>query len=208
MRRTLAAPRAWFIGASLLAVLLVYGGGEAGVISGGRAPIADVAFSALFAIALAPVARGTLEAARRATREAGLERATQLLRHPRNRGKTESLLTGGRAARGEFLVLLDADLQYAPDDIPRFLEALEAGHDVVTGRKVGRRYSKRWVSSVYNWLARRIFGVPVHDLNSMKAFRREVLENVRLRHDWHRFFVVLAHARGYRVTEVDVLVLP
>jgi len=151
---------------------------------------------------------GTLEAARRATREAGLERATQLLRHPRNRGKTEALLTGGRAARGEFLVLLDADLQYAPDDIPRFLEALEAGHDVVTGRKVGRRYSKRWVSSVYNWLARRIFGVPVHDLNSMKAFRREVLENVRLRHDWHRFFVVLAHARGYRVTEVDVPLHP
>lgn len=151
---------------------------------------------------------GTLEAAREAARESDLEVRTRLIRHRRNRGKTEAMVTAARAAAGELLVLLDADLQYSPDEIPRFVEELERGFDVVTGRKVGRRYSKRFVSSVYNWLARKIFGVPVHDLNAMKAFRREVLEEVRLRHDWHRFFVVLAWARGFSVTEIDVELQP
>jgi glycosyltransferase involved in cell wall biosynthesis len=151
---------------------------------------------------------GTLEAARNAAREAGLEERVRLLRHRRNRGKTEAMLTAARAASGDFLVLFDADLQHAPEEIPRFVEQLERGFDVVAGRKVGRRYSKRFVSTVYNWLARKIFGVPVHDLNAMKAFRREVLEEVRLRHDWHRFFVVLAWARGFSVTEIDVELLP
>ncbi len=153
-------------------------------------------------------ADGTLDAARRAAGDAGLDGRTRLLRHDRNRGKTEALLTGARAARGDYLVLFDADLQHSPEEIPRFVEKLDEGWDVVTGRKVGRRYSKRLVSSVYNWLARKIFRVPVHDLNAMKAFRREVLEDVRLRHDWHRFFVVLAHARGYSVAEIDITLYP
>lgn len=148
----------------------------------------------------------TLEAACRAAEAAGLERA-RFLRHRHNRGKTEAMLTGARAAEGSYLVLLDADLQYDPDAIPRFVEELDRGFDMVTGRKQGR-YQKQFVSTVYNWLARKIFGVPVHDMNSMKAFRREVLDEVRLRHDWHRFFVVLAHARGFTVTEVDVEIRP
>ncbi|MFW6010465.1 MAG: glycosyltransferase [Gemmatimonadota bacterium] len=148
----------------------------------------------------------THEAARRAAVAAGLERA-RFLRHRHNRGKTEAILTGARAAEGSYLVLLDADLQYDPDDIPRFVEELDRGFDMVTGRKLGR-YQKQFVSTAYNWLARKIFGVPVHDMNSMKAFRREVLHEVRLRHDWHRFFVVLAHARGFTVTEVDVELRP
>lgn len=151
---------------------------------------------------------GTLEAARRAAARAGLGERTRLLRHERNRGKTEALLTGARASRGDYLVLFDADLQHSPEEIPRFVQKLDEGFDVVTGRKVGRRYSKRFVSSVYNWLARKIFRVPVHDINAMKAFRREVLEDVRLRHDWHRFFVVLAHARGYSVAEIDITLYP
>jgi len=80
---------------------------------------------------------------------------------------------------------------------------VDGGYDMVVGRKVGR-YEKRFVSGIYNWLARRIFGVPVHDLNAMKAFRRQVLEDIRLRSDWHRYLVVLAHARGYSIAEIDV----
>lgn len=151
---------------------------------------------------------GTAEAARHAARDAEMEDRTRVLRHRKNRGKTEALLTGARAAEGDYIVLFDADLQHSPEEIPRFVAKLDEGFDVVTGRKVGRRYSKRFVSTVYNWLARRIFGVPVHDLNAMKAFRREVLDEVRLRHDWHRFFVVLAHARGYSVTEIDITLYP
>ena len=105
------------------------------------------------------------------------------------------------------MVLFDADLQHRPDEIPRFLAKLQEGWDVVTGRKVGA-YEKRGVSSIYNGLSRKIFKVPVSDLNSMKAFRREILDAMTLRHDWHRFFVVMAHARGYSITEIDIELLP
>jgi glycosyltransferase involved in cell wall biosynthesis len=127
----------------------------------------------------------------------------RVLTHGTNLGKTEAMLTAARATECRYLVLFDADLQHLPDEIPRFLAELQSGWDMVTGRKVGP-YDKRGVSSVYNRLSRRIFRVPVSDLNSMKAFRRDILEEVPLRHDWHRFFVVLAHARGYRVTEIDI----
>jgi len=131
----------------------------------------------------------------------------RVLRHERNQGKTEAIVTAARAAEEDLLVLFDADLQHSPDDIPRFLAKLDEGWDIVTGRKVGA-YDKRGVSSVYNRLSRRIFDVPVSDLNSMKAFRAEVLRGIRLRHDWHRFFVVLAHARGASVDEIDIELHP
>jgi hypothetical protein len=77
----------------------------------------------------------------------------------------------------------------------------------VTGRKEGHS-EKRAVSGIYNRLSQKLFKVPVSDLNSMKAFRREVLAEVRLRHDWHRFFVVLAYARGFSVTEIGIALYP
>ena len=131
----------------------------------------------------------------------------RVLRHRTNMGKTEAMLTAARSSDRTFLVLFDADLQHLPDEIPRFLERLHDGSDIVTGRKVGA-YDKRAVSSLYNALSRRIFRVPVSDLNSMKAFRREILEELHLRHDWHRFFVVLAYARGYSVSEIDIELHP
>ncbi len=148
----------------------------------------------------------TLDAARRASESTELREVT-FLRHGHNRGKTEALMTAARAARGEYLVLFDADLQHSPEEIPRFVERLDAGLDVVTGRKVGT-YDKRLVSSLYNWLARKIFRVPVRDLNAMKAFRAEILRRVHLRHDWHRYLVVLAHAEGYRIGELDIQLYP
>jgi glycosyltransferase involved in cell wall biosynthesis len=131
----------------------------------------------------------------------------QVLRHRLNLGKTEAMLTGAAAAGSEYLILFDADLQHSPDEFPRYLEKLSEGWDIVTGRKIGA-YQKRAVSSVYNVLSQKLFDVPVRDLNSMKAFRREILDELSLRHDWHRFFVVLAHARGYRVTEIDIELYP
>ncbi len=133
--------------------------------------------------------------------------ALRVLRHRSNQGKTEALVTAAEATDKEFLVLFDADLQHLPDEIPRFLTLLQEGWDVVTGRKMGE-YQKPVVSGVYNWLSRKIFDVPVSDMNSMKAFRRSIVEELPLRHDWHRFFVVLAHARGYTVTETDIRLHP
>ncbi|MDE3005857.1 MAG: glycosyltransferase family 2 protein, partial [Gemmatimonadota bacterium] len=115
---------------------------------------------------------------------AGWERF-RVLRHKMNRGKTEAMLTAAEAASEPLLVLFDADLQHTPDEIPRFLARLDEGWDIVTGRKVGS-YDKKAVSSIYNRLSRRIFDIPVSDLNSMKAFRAEVLGGLSLRHDWHR----------------------
>ena len=117
------------------------------------------------------------------------------------------MLTGAHHTDRTWMVLFDADLQHLPDEIPRFLERLQEGWDMVTGRKVGP-YEKRGVSRIYNWLSRRVFDVPVSDLNSMKAFRTEILEGLFLRHDWHRFFVVMAHDRGWTVTELDITLYP
>ena len=119
------------------------------------------------------------------------------------------MLTGNKAAAGKVVVLYDADMQISPDDIPRFLEKMREGrgYDIVCGRKVGK-YGKRLVSGIYNFLSRMLFDVPVRDLNTVKAYRRGILVEIHLRHDWHRFFVALAYNLGYRVGELDVELLP
>jgi glycosyltransferase involved in cell wall biosynthesis len=142
-----------------------------------------------------------------ALREAAEWDRVKILRHRRNLGKTEAMVTGAQAAESDYLILFDADLQHSPEEFPRFLAKLAEGWDIVAGRKVGA-YEKRAVSSAYNRLSQRLFEVPVRDLNSMKAFRREILTEIALRHDWHRFFIVLAHARGYTVTEIDIELFP
>ena len=147
---------------------------------------------------------GTYDAALEETRT--FPRA-RVLRHRRNLGKTEAMVTAADATESEYVILFDADLQHSTEEIPRFLEKLAEGWDVVTGRKVGR-YEKRAVSSVYNLLSQRLFAVPVRDLNSMKAFRTEILQEIPLRHDWHRFFIVLAHDQGYSLSEIDIELFP
>jgi glycosyltransferase involved in cell wall biosynthesis len=131
----------------------------------------------------------------------------KVARHRRNLGKTEAMLTGAHHASSDVFIVFDADLQHSTEEIPRFMAEVDKGWDIVTGRKIGA-YEKRAVSSVYNRLSRFLFDVPVRDLNSMKAFRREVLDNVSLRHDWHRFFVVIAYAQGFSVTEIDIELFP
>jgi len=148
---------------------------------------------------------GTYEAAEKVART---EKRIKLLKHRANFGKTEAMLTGNAAASADVIVLYDADMQHSPEEIPRFLDKIsQGGCDIVCGRKVGK-YSKRFISYIYNLLSRILFRVPVHDLNSMKAFRRQALEEIHLRHDWHRFFVALAYNRGYRVCEIEVELLP
>ena len=148
----------------------------------------------------------TFEVARTVATEVGFK-PVKILRHRVNRGKTEALLTGAKSAQGELLVFFDADLQHATNEIPRFVDKLDEGFDFVAGRKVGF-YDKRFVSGVYNWLARIIFRVPVRDLNAMKALRASVLDLVTLRHDWHRYLAVLVHAQGFRMEEIDVTLHP
>jgi glycosyltransferase involved in cell wall biosynthesis len=145
--------------------------------------------------------------AERALEEAAGWERLRVVRHRRNFGKTEALVTGAEHTDARWIILFDADLQHSTEEIPRFLERLDTGWDIVTGRKVGR-YEKAAVSGIYNRLSRAIFDIPVSDINSMKGFRRDILDEVRLRHDWHRFFVVLAYARGYSITELDIALHP
>jgi glycosyltransferase involved in cell wall biosynthesis len=131
----------------------------------------------------------------------------RVLTHQTNLGKTEAILTAARSTDRSILIVFDADLQHSPEEIPRFLAKMSEGWDIVCGRKLGE-YDKQVVSSIYTRLSQRMFRVPASDLNSMKAFRTSVLDEVRLRHDWHRFFVVLAHSRGHSVTEMDITLYP
>ncbi|MBU0984548.1 MAG: glycosyltransferase family 2 protein [candidate division Zixibacteria bacterium] len=123
--------------------------------------------------------------------------------HQRNRGLTEALQTGFALASGDVFVFYPADLQYLPEDIPSLIAKIADGADICTGWKQGK-YNKRFVSKIYNGFSRSIFGLKVHDLNSVKAFRREVVENIFLRKDWHRYLVVLAASEGYRVEEEKI----
>jgi glycosyltransferase involved in cell wall biosynthesis len=131
----------------------------------------------------------------------------QVVRHRTNLGKTAAIMTGLEMAQGEFVSVFDADFQFRPEDVVAQVEKLREGWDVVTGWKQGK-YEKRVVSSIYNWLARVMFGIKVHDINALKTFRREVLQGVSLRKDWHRYIVPLAAARGYRIAEIPVVLRP
>ena len=125
-------------------------------------------------------------------------------RHRRQRGIADALRTGYLHASGDVLVFYPADLQYKPEDIPRLVAPILAGEsDMVTGYKQGK-YEKAFVSRVYNGLNRLLFDIPVRDLNSVKAYRREIMEQLPVRPDWHRYMIVIAAAQGFTVSEIPV----
>ena len=124
--------------------------------------------------------------------------------HRTQQGIAQALRSAGDVARGDILVFYPADLQFLPDEIPRLVEPIRRGEaDVVTGTKQGK-YEKAFVSGIYNRLCRWLFGVPVSDLNSVKAYKREIMDVVPNRPDWHRFMVVVAAVDGYKIAERPV----
>ena len=128
----------------------------------------------------------------------------RLARHRVRRGIADALRTGYLRARGDVLVFYPADLQFKPIDIPRLVAPILANEsDMVTGFKQGE-YEKKFVSRIYNGLSRALFDVPVKDLNSVKAYRREIMEALPIRPDWHRYMIVIAAAHGFSVTEIPV----
>jgi glycosyltransferase involved in cell wall biosynthesis len=129
------------------------------------------------------------------------------LRFRRNFGKAAALSAGFDQARGDFVITLDADLQDDPQEIPRFLAELSDQHDVVSGWKKVRHdpWHKVLPSRVFNGMVSWLTGVRLHDHNcGMKCYRREVLAEVRLYGELHRFVPVLAAARGFRVGEIVI----
>lgn len=129
------------------------------------------------------------------------------IRLRRNFGKSAALRAGFDAAEGERIVTLDGDLQDDPAEIANLLAKLDEGYDVVSGWKRERHdpWHRVALSRVFNWLVRLMTGVPLHDHNcGLKAFRREVILEIRLYGELHRFVPVLAAGKGFRVTEVVV----
>jgi glycosyltransferase involved in cell wall biosynthesis len=129
------------------------------------------------------------------------------IRFRRNFGKAAALTAAFQSARGSLVFTLDGDLQDDPAEIPRFLDRLEEGYDVVSGWKKTRHdpWHKVYPSRVFNWLVSRLTGCRLHDHNcGFKLYRREVLREIGLYGEMHRFVPVLAHARGFRVSEVEV----
>jgi glycosyltransferase involved in cell wall biosynthesis len=130
------------------------------------------------------------------------------VRHRSKRGIADALRTGYLHSKGPVLVFYPADLQFKPEDIPRLVAPiLDDQADMVTGFKEGK-YEKAFVSGIYNRLSRTLFHVPVKDLNSVKAYRREIMDGLPVRPDWHRYMIVIAAAQGFTVTEIPVPLYP
>lgn len=129
------------------------------------------------------------------------------IRLRRNFGKAAALSVGFGAARGKFIITMDADLQDEPAEIPNLMAKLEEGYDLVSGWKRERNdpLEKRIPSRLFNAVTRKISGLELHDFNcGLKAYRAEVVRELPLYGELHRYIPILAHADGYRVTEIPV----
>jgi glycosyltransferase involved in cell wall biosynthesis len=125
----------------------------------------------------------------------------------RNFGQTAAVQAGIDNARGEILVFMDGDMQNDPHDIPRLLQSMDAGYDVVSGWRKDRQdeASRVLPSRIANWIIARVTGVPLHDFGcTLKAYRREVIQDVKLYGEMHRFIPVYASWVGARIVELPV----
>jgi len=132
----------------------------------------------------------------------------KVIRFKRNYGQTAAMSAGFEHAKGDVIITLDADLQNDPEDIPLLLEKLKEGYHVVSGWRKDRKdpfLSRRLPSMVANWLISKITGVHLHDYGcTLKAYRAEVVKDLELFGDMHRFLPALTKRRGARITEVLV----
>ena len=125
----------------------------------------------------------------------------------KNRGKSAALTYGFARVEGDIIITMDGDLQDEPQEIPRMIEKLNKGYDVVSGWKYYRRdpFTKTFPSKVFNVLVSRITGLKLHDFNcGFKAYRKKAIENLHLSCGYHRFIPALLHAKDFRISEIKV----
>ncbi|HET9993913.1 MAG TPA: glycosyltransferase family 2 protein [Candidatus Acidoferrum sp.] len=136
------------------------------------------------------------------------DRRVNLVRLRRNFGQTAGLKAGFDFARGEVIISMDGDLQHDPEEIPRFLEKIEEGYDLVSGWRHHRR--DHWLmrqvpSRIANWLMAKLSGIDLHDFGTtFKAYRREIIQEIQLYGELHRFIPALASSTGARIAEVPI----
>ncbi len=136
------------------------------------------------------------------------DRRVNLVRLRRNFGQTAALKAGFDFARGEVVLSMDGDLQHDPEEIPLFVEKIKEGYDIVSGWRVERKdawLTRQLPSHVANWCMARLSGMDVHDFGTtFKAYRREILSEIHLYGDLHRFIPALASWSGARIAEVPI----
>lgn len=135
------------------------------------------------------------------------DRSVRYIRFRRNFGKSAALAAGFRAARYSIIVTMDGDLQDIPEQLPLLLEKLDEGYDLVSGWRYDRRdkFGKRVGSRIYNRVTSMLTGVRLHDINcGFKCYRSEVLDEVMVYGERHRYIPVLASYRGFRLGEVRI----
>jgi len=140
--------------------------------------------------------------------EAHRRRELKVIRFRRNYGQTAAMMAGIDYASGQVLISLDADLQNDPEDIPVLLAKLAEGYDVVSGWRKDRqdaKFSRTLISRLANQLISRISGVKLNDYGcTLKAYRRDIIKDVKLYGEMHRFIPIYARWMGARVTEIPV----
>jgi glycosyltransferase involved in cell wall biosynthesis len=125
----------------------------------------------------------------------------------RNYGQTAALQAGFSYARGEIIISMDSDLQNDPKDIPNLLEKIKTDWDVVCGWRKNRHdsFTKRIISKFSNWLVRKMTGLKIHDMGcTLRAYKRETVQNIELYGELHRYILVLISWRGFKITEIQV----
>ena len=131
----------------------------------------------------------------------------RVIKFQRNFGKADALMAGFESAQGKVIFTMDADLQDDPEDIPKFLEKISQGYDLVCGWRADRKDSiaKRFVSKIYNWLTSWVVGLKLHDYNcGFKCYSNALVRNIDVYGELHRYIPALAHWKGFKVTETKV----
>jgi glycosyltransferase involved in cell wall biosynthesis len=135
------------------------------------------------------------------------DRRVKIISFSRNYGKSPALDEGFKAAKGEIIVTIDADLQDNPDEIPAMIAKLDEGYDLISGWKRDRQdpVTKTWPSKLFNFTTSVVSGIKLHDFNcGLKVYRREVVKRVHIYGELHRFIPVLAGWEGFRIGEMKV----
>jgi glycosyltransferase involved in cell wall biosynthesis len=126
----------------------------------------------------------------------------------RNFGQTPALAAGFDYARGEVIISMDGDLQHLPEEIPNFIEKINAGYDVVSGwreKRVDNLVMRKIPSRIANWIAAKISGVDIHDFGTtFKAYRRQILQDLKLYGEMHRFIPALVSSTGAKIIEIPI----
>lgn len=136
----------------------------------------------------------------------------RVVHHTKNLGRSYAIKTGFAEGKGDVLIIMDGDAQYEPKEIPKFLEKIKEGYDVVSGYRIRRadNFIRRFISKVYNrWIIQKSFKLNVRDQNSgFKAFKREVAENIDFNPDGflglHRFILPLTSIKGFSIAEIPI----